>query len=279
MRLIWFALIALTAAPFAGAQTTHATTLPIDHGSLKKLNWQLAARTFIFKDITVFEALDYVAPLGVHHVELRVNQRITAEHPDWLVSSDMPDDQINAIRQRLTERHLDVVSYDASAVPNDEPKLRKLFDLAKKFGAKTIVCEPDPHAPSLMDKLAGEYGISVAVINVPAPAQYADCHSLIMVTSGKSNHFGACPDIVDLRGSGDNPKQCVAQLKGHVIAVRVKDVSAHRDDIKAALKQLKDDGFKGVVCVDALGNSASDSKNKLAASLSDASSVISEVAK
>src|SRR5207244_10059107 len=127
------------------AQSRPATTQAavhgsvVDHPSLKKLGWQLVGPTAIFQDLSIFEALDFLHALDLHHVEVSFNQPLSPEHPDWRLTPDAPDDQIQALVKKLAENKLDVLSYQAGATPNDEGLARKVFEVAKKLKAKNIV--------------------------------------------------------------------------------------------------------------------------------------------
>src|SRR6059058_5358858 len=90
--------------PISIAQTQPATApreVHLDHAALRKLGWQLAARTAVFNDLTVFEALDFLHPLTVHHVEVSFNQPLSPDHSDWRVTPDMPAEQIDALMGKL----------------------------------------------------------------------------------------------------------------------------------------------------------------------------------
>src|SRR5437763_2346562 len=121
------------------AQTKPAATQPaiaprnlhFDHAALRKLGWQLAVPTDVFKDLTVFEALDFLHPLTVHHVEISFNQPLSPDHPEWRVGPDMSAEQIDALMGKLKGMKMDIGGYHAGATPADEPSARKVFELAK----------------------------------------------------------------------------------------------------------------------------------------------------
>ena len=86
----------------------------------------------------------------------------------------MASEQIDAINAKLKLAHMDIVSYDAVELGSNEAAARKVFEFGKKLKVKNIVCEPSADSLEMLDKLATEYKINVAILNnvLNSPAQY-----------------------------------------------------------------------------------------------------------
>src|SRR4051812_41885428 len=126
MRFI-HALSALLGVFIAGssfAQSSQPSTMNLDHAALKKLGWQFAVRTDAFGSDTLFDVIDRLHGLTVHHLELSYGQPLSQEHKDWLVSPEMKPPEIDALMAKLGQVKMDAVTYNAGALPPDEAKLR-----------------------------------------------------------------------------------------------------------------------------------------------------------
>src|SRR5262249_25521838 len=133
-----------------------------------------------------------------------------------------------------------------------------VFDFAKKLKLETIVSEPPFDAIPLVDKLAGEYGINVAIHDHPKPSLYWNPDTVLSATKD-AKHVGACADIGHWRRSGLVPAECVRKLDGKIISLHVKDIDdAKHDvpwgtgkvDVRACLEELKRQGGKYVFSIE-----------------------------
>jgi sugar phosphate isomerase/epimerase len=98
----------------------------------------------------------------------------------------------------------------------------------------------------LIDKLAGEYGINVAIHNHPKPSHYWSPQAVLDAVKD-AKHVGACADIGHWRRSELVPVEGLKQLEGKIISLHVKDIDdAKKDvvwgtgnvDVRACLEEL-----------------------------------------
>ena len=83
------------------------------------------------------------------------------------------------VSEETRENREQLQRYGVVQLPNDEAKSRKVFEYAKRLKLEGIVSEPPTDAIGLIDRLADEYGIKVAIYNHPAPSLYFDCKAVI----------------------------------------------------------------------------------------------------
>jgi sugar phosphate isomerase/epimerase len=208
------------------------TTRPaiyVDHADLLKLHWQLAAIGSSFADRSTFQMIDLLHSLTVHHIELS---------PAQIPSPDAVD----ALAARLKSVHMDVVSIgpvDLTASENDD---RKIFSAGKQLKIKTIVANTTDDSLDLLDRLANEYSINVAILNVSKPAA-----ALLGDISGHSSRLGICADVAGWQQAGYLPFHRAQVLHGHILEVRFADLPDQPGS--DLLAQLKADGFQGICAV------------------------------
>jgi sugar phosphate isomerase/epimerase len=146
-------------------------------------------------------------------------------------------------------------------ISSQENEARKLFDWAKKLGITTIVSEPEQKALPMIDKLAGEYGINVAIHDHPKPARYWDPEYTYELIKDLP-HIGFCADLGHWKRSGLEPVVVLEKYGDKAFSSHFKDLvkagNGYHDvpwgtgESKAAamLAMLKQKGFKGPIAIE-----------------------------
>ena len=120
-----------------------------------------------------------------------------------------------------------MLSYFTPVIGPDESDARRLFQFAKGLGVETIVSSPDPGSLAMIDKLAGEYGINVALDNrsrKETPA-YWNAESLLKTVEGRSKRIGAYADTGAWMQEGLKPVTELMALKERLMGVNLRDRS------------------------------------------------------
>ena len=239
-----------------------------------RLGWQLAVHSYTFQKFTIFEAIDKTAALGVKYmsvsggVNLEENGKIKR-----VETTSLSDADFAAIQERMKVKGMNprFVNMGVVKPTADEAQSRRIFDAAKRFGIEVLVAEPETHnrmeeLPKVMDvveKLAKEYNIKVAIHNHPGPGNfYWKPETVLAAVQGRSPLLGACADVGHYVRSGLDPVECLKKLEGRIIALHFKDLNekspkAHDvpwgtgiSNVRGMLTELKRQGFKGAFCVE-----------------------------
>ena len=163
MRLA-FAVVSLCflAAPAFADSSAPATP---DKSGAKKLGFKLILQSWTTHG-TVEKSIDYAKQLGLHGIEIYPGQDLGGKTGGkW--GPEMTAAQIKEMLAYAKADHVKIMDTGVIGIPNNEEQARKLFEWAKKLGITEIVSEPDPKALPMIDKLAGEYGIKVAIHDHP----------------------------------------------------------------------------------------------------------------
>jgi sugar phosphate isomerase/epimerase len=153
----------------------------------------------------------------------------------------------------------------------NEEESRKLFEAARRLGIDILVAEPETHGkleelPLVMDvveKLAKEFNIKVAIHNHPGPKNfYWDPKVVLAAVQGRSPLLGACCDVGHYVRSGLEPVACLKLLEGRIIALHFKDLNEKSpkatdvpwgtgiSNVRGMMEELKRQGYKGAFCVE-----------------------------
>ena len=283
MRLSTITALAVTISCAAYAADDGGTTPPvihIDHTGLKKLSWQLLCQASTFHELTVTEMLDVLHTNGFHHIELSPGQSLSPDHEGVKISPDMTASELGILNARLEDVHLDIVSYGVAEFGHNEADARKVFEFAKGLKVKNIISTPSPDSLEMLDKLANEYQINIAILNQPGSPPYADGDALLQAVHERSTRIGICADVIAWRSAGQDPVDCVRKLKGRIFEVHLKDSSSPQETTAVAdvLKELAQQKFKGAFCVQTATGSGQELLKNLAAVVNGFSDIVTRLA-
>ncbi len=232
-----------------------------DTSGADKLGWKLILQSWTTHG-TVADSIHYAHQIGLHYIEIYPGQDLDQwSKGKW--GPEMTDDQIKHILEAAKAADVKIIDTGVIGISGQEADARKLFDWAKKLGITTIVSEPEPLALPLIDRLAGEYGINVAIHDHPKPSRYWDpeyTYSLIK----DLKHIGYCADVGHWKRSGLEPVDVLRKHGEKVFSLHFKDLvkteGSHEwhdvpwgtGDSKAAemLAVLKQKGFKGPIAIE-----------------------------
>jgi L-ribulose-5-phosphate 3-epimerase len=243
-----------------------------------KLGWQVAVHSYTFKNFSIFDAIDKTAQVGAKYMSVSGGVNLEENGKVKRVSTpDLTEQEYGAILARMKEKgiHPKFVNMGVVKPTADEAESRKLFEAAKRLNIDVLVAEPETHGkmselPRVMDvveKLAKEYNIRVAIHNHPKPSFYWNPDTVLAAVKGRSPLLGSCADVGHWVRSGLNPVECLKKLEGRIVTLHFKDLVGEKDkkgketkhdvpwgtgksDVKAMMVELKRQGFKGAFCIE-----------------------------
>jgi sugar phosphate isomerase/epimerase len=231
-----------------------------DSSGADKLGFQLILQSWTTNRYNVVQSIDYAKQLGLHAIEIYPGQPLGGKASGkW--GPEMTDEQINEMLAVAKAADVKIIDTGVIDISIRENEARKLFDWAKKVGITEIVSEPDPRALPMIDKLAGEYGIKVAIHDHPKPTRYWDPERTYELIKDLK-HIGFCADVGHWKRSGLEPVAVLEKYGDKVYSLHFKDLikdgGGYHDvpwgtgESKAAamLATLKEKGFKGPIAIE-----------------------------
>lgn len=229
----------------------------------EKLGWMLGCQAYSFNRFTFYEAVDKVASLGLHTIEMYPGQKLSAEKPDAKTGEGLSAELRKEALQYLADKDVVLRNFGVCGLSADEAATRKTFEFAKAMGIETIVSEPAPEAFDTIEKLCEEYQIQVALHNHPEPSRYWNPDTVLEACKGRTKLIGACADTGHWMRSGINPVDALKKLEGRIISFHLKDLNkygkqgAHdvpwgtgEANMKAVLAEIYRQGFQGVFSIE-----------------------------
>ncbi len=184
-----------------------------------------AVQCWTFRKFSFFEALEKIKELEIKFVQPYPGQVLANDDPNLKFDHNLPDEQIERLKQILKQLDLVLVSYGVVNFENNEESMGKVFEFARKLGIRTIVTEPSYDDFSMIDKMAKKYRINVAIHNHPVPSKYARPETVIYRVDGLDPSIGACADTGHWMRSSVKPVEALRTLKGRLQDIHLKDLN------------------------------------------------------
>lgn len=194
-------------------------------------DWKLAMKPYSLGikplTMTFFQSLDKTAELGMKYIEAKPGDIIggglkgTMDFKMDLATQDK-------ILEKCKQTGLQIKGYGV-ARPTTDDECRTMFEFCKHMGVEYIVMEPPLKQLDLLDKLANQYNMSIAIHNHPQPSVYWNPETVLNAIKGHSKRIGACADTGHWARSGLDPVECLKKLDGHIIMLHYKDLNTFGD--------------------------------------------------
>lgn len=239
------------------AQTeSRPASRPRDDRAAESLGWKLGTQAWTWNQRTAFEAVEVAARLGLKYIEFFPGQKLSKDHGDLKLGVDMPEAAIVDLQAHLKAHGVTAVSFGVVSPSKDEAECRALFAFAKRLGLRTITAEPHKDAFDIVEKLATETGIQVALHDHPKPSPFWNPEAVLEAVGTRSKLLGACADTGHWLRSGLVPVECLKKLEGRTLTLHFKDIDAKNKldqpwgkgdgQARAMLQELARQGFRGV---------------------------------
>lgn len=198
----------------ATATAAVATSGWVGPSLARRQPYDLAIASHSFHELNVDRMLPRIAEMGLTRVEF--NDR----HLSVFASERDRKD----FKARLKEAGITEISTYTSDFTTDEGEARRIFEFAEAVDLQFLTGAPSPEALPLLDRLAGEYGVPLALHN--SSGKEAPFRTLDDVQSALDAHANltACIDLGHFALADVDPIRAVRALGVQSVEVHVKDL-------------------------------------------------------
>jgi sugar phosphate isomerase/epimerase len=191
----------------------------------EKLGWRLGIEAYTFHRFTFFETIEKTAQLGLAYVGALSFQKVSDTLPKNLDLS-LTDDELREIRRKLDATGVRLLTYYLQDIPGDEAGCRRVFEFGRKLGIETFMSEPAIEALDMIERMADEYDIKVALHNHDAKASphYWHPREILKAVEGRSPRLGACADVGYWMRAGIDPVEGIRLLGDRLITLQMHDL-------------------------------------------------------
>jgi len=181
------------------------------------LGWQVGVSLGNFRQDTFLEAARKAEAMDLAVVAGDSTQKVSTQIPKNLDYRLAPG-EMNAVRDRMTTLSVRMPVYFTAEISVDEPTARKQFEFAKSLDVETIVVARTPTAFPVLERLADEFGVNVALSG--------SLKTVVEALQGRGPRIGAYADFGTWVRDGVAPLDGVAQLKERLLVLKLGDASA-----------------------------------------------------
>jgi len=225
-------------------------------------DWKLSMQSYTFHLFTVPEALSKTEELGLNYIEIYPGQKMGPEFDDATFWYDLTDEQCKAVKDMAASKNIKIVSSGVWTAGRDEWK--EVFAFAKRMDLEFISAEPAREDWDVVEKLAEEYGIKVAVHNHPNENSYWKPSVLLDYIGNRSTLLGSCADVGHFKRMDIDPIGALKELEGRIVSLHFKDIASTGEEntyedvvwgtgvlnVKSMLQELKRQNFKGYFTIE-----------------------------
>ena len=173
------------------------------------LGWKVGVAADSFSQLSFSEAVDKADALSVGDIEGFSTEKVSEEVPKAL-GPELQPGEMRAVKDKLNAVNMRLSAYHVPSIGSDEASVRRLFEFAKALSVETIVSDRVPEALPLLDQLADEFGINVALCGNP--------QSVLSAVSGLSKRVGVCLDAESV--------DALSQIKDRTVIVNLRSVNS-----------------------------------------------------
>ncbi len=181
------------------------------------LGWQVGVSLGSFRQDTFVEAARKAEALDLAVVAGNSTQKVSAQIPKNLDYRLAPG-EMDAVQQSMTTLSLRMPVYFTPEMSVDETIARKQFEFVKSLGVETIVVARTLTVVPVIEKLADEFGVNVAVSG--------NLTTALAALQGRGPRIGVYGDMGTWMRDGVAPLDAIAQLNERLLVLNLGDRSA-----------------------------------------------------
>ena len=230
-------------------------------GSVKiERDWKLGVQLWTFHRFPFVTAIEKADSAGIRSIEAFPGQPMGGDYNDTF-GIDMSADSRIKVKQLLQSKGMSLIAFGV-VVPQSTAEWRKTFQFAKDMGIQYISAEPLKNHWDSIDRMAGEFGVRIAIHDHPTPNAYDHPDSVLAAMKGRPNIY-ACADVGHWARSGLDVVDCLKKLEGRIIGVHLKDIKTFdktdAEDVRLGagvikfpevFSELKRQNFKGMLSIE-----------------------------
>ena len=247
---------------FVAIALLYSCSSPSTQTKAEKNGWKLSMQSYTFHLFSVVEALDKTQELGLKYIEIYPGQKMGGEFGDATFGYALTSEQQSQLKELAKLKDVKIISTGVWVPQRDE--WEKVFQFAKEMEMEFISAEPVKEDWDVVENLAKQYQIKVAVHNHPNEASYWKPEILLENIGDRSPLLGSTADVGHYKRMEQDPIPALKKLEGRLIALHFKDIAPEGSEavledvvwgtgilnVKGMLEELKRQNFKGYFTIE-----------------------------
>ena len=140
-----------------------------------------------------------------------------------------------AVVKKFKDAGITPMSCGVIGMENDEAKCRHAFEYARDIEVPVIVCDPDPEAFPILDKLVKEFDIKLAIHNHgPEAKRFKSPYDALAKAEKFDERIGLCIDVGHTARMKIDPAEAIHKCAARLYDCHLKDIAQISDKNNAA---------------------------------------------
>jgi sugar phosphate isomerase/epimerase len=215
---------------------------------------KVGVASYSLRKFSLDQAIQMVKVLGLKYITLK----------DIHLPLNSSNTEIESAKKKIESQGLKLMGGGVIYI-NDGTELgvTKIFEYAKMAGMPLIVASPDPACLPMVEKLAKQFDIYVAIHNHgPGDKRYPSPIDVLKLIQKMDKHMGICMDLGHTVRLGEDPVKTIDACAERLYDFHIKDISEAKPsgkpviigrgviDIPAVLRELVKIKFEGHVALE-----------------------------
>jgi sugar phosphate isomerase/epimerase len=257
MKKIFLLFVALSLLMFSNA---FKSTKP--ESKVGKASWKLSMQSYTLHRFTAVEALEKTQQLGLHFIEIYPGQKMGGDFGEALFGYTLSEEDQERLKLLAASKEIKIVSSGVWTAKREE--WDRVFAFAENMELEFISAEPALADWDVVENLAKQHRIKVAVHNHPSESSYWKPEILLQAIENRSDLLGSSADVGHYKRMGLDPLSCLQQLEGKIISLHFKDIAPTEGEesledvvwgrgilqVDEMLKELKRQKFSGYFTIE-----------------------------
>jgi sugar phosphate isomerase/epimerase len=181
---------------------------------------KIGLASYSMRKLSVDQVIETCKTAGIKYINLK----------DVHLSRKDPPETVKANADKFRAAGLTILGGGTITMPEKgqeptEAELRKPFEYAKAAGFPLIVASPAIESLDIVEKLAKEFDIKVAIHNHgPEDKKYPTPQAALKLIAKRDKRMGVCMDIGHTLRAGADPAKTALQCGSRLLDLHVKDI-------------------------------------------------------
>jgi inosose dehydratase len=177
---------------------------------------KMGMASYTFRKFSLDQAIAMTKQAGLRYINLK----------DVHLPLSSTPAQCAAAAAKIKDAGLVLMGGGVIYMKNDGNEVRKVFEYARNAGMPTIVCSPEPEALDLVEGMAKEYDLRVAIHNHgPTDKKYPSPLDVLKLVEHRDLRMGICMDVGHTVRIGQDPVEVISQCTARLYDFHIKDVT------------------------------------------------------
>jgi inosose dehydratase len=177
---------------------------------------KLGIASYTFRKFSLDQAIAMTVQTGLKYINLK----------DTHLPLTSTAAECAATAAKIKEAGLVLMGGGVIYLKKDNHQVRGVFEYARNAGMPMIVCSPEPEALDLVESMAKEFDIRVAIHNHgTTDKKYPSPLDVMKLVTSRDSRIGICMDVGHTVRLGEDPVQVISQCAERLYDFHVKDIS------------------------------------------------------